>query len=125
MLAPYEAESTKAFHRIWSVVSFLYATAPYETDGRGSVDNATLFGDGVLFAGSFLLHALCQRHRFELLDFNSHVFAVHVADAAGQGETALLSFVHRVAQMKKSHDSFAAMLEARDAPTIYNVWRRM
>ena len=102
-----------------------YATTPYESGGRGTVDNATLFGDGeiqspaislislpcftlseltlpfvallgVLFAGSFLLHALGQRHRFELLDFSSHVFAVHVADAANQPEPALVAFVHRV-----------------------------
>jgi len=117
-------ETSRAFHRVWSAIAFLYATAPYETATRGTVDNSTLFGDGVLFSGSLLLHALTQRHRFELLDFSSHVFAVHVADAAGTAEPALLSFVHRVSMMKKAHDQFAAMLEARDAPTIYNVWRR-
>lgn len=116
---------SRAFHRVWSAIAFLYATAPFESTGRGIVDNSTLFGDGVLFAGSFLLHALCQRHRFELLDFSSHVFAVHVADATGPPDPSVMAFVHRVALMKKAHDRFAAMLEARDAPTVYNVWRRI
>ena len=79
----------------------------------------------MLYAGSFLLHALCQRHRFELLDFSSHVFSVHVADSGGPSEPALLAFIHRVSMMKKAHDQYAAMLEARDAPTVYNAWRRM
>ena len=118
-------DTSRAFHRVWSAVAFLFATAPFESQGRGVVDNSTLFGDGVLFAGSFLLHALGQRHRFELLDFSSHVFAVHVADAAGPPNPNMLAFVHRVTMMKKAHDRFAAMLEARDAPTIYNVWRRL
>ena len=117
-------EETRAFHRVWSCVSFLYATAPFVTP-RGTVDNSTLFGDGTLLAGSFLLHALCQRHRFELLDFSSHVFAVHVADSGSATEPSLQAFVHRVSLMKKAHDRFSAMLEASDAPTIYNVWRRM
>ena len=118
-------EETRAFHRVWSAVAFLYATAPLET-ARGSVDNATLFGDGVLLSGAFLLHALCQRHRFDLLDFNAHVFAVHVADTGGAPpDASLMAYVHRVSLMKKTHERFAAMFEARDAPTIYNVWRRM
>ena len=117
-------EETRAFHRVWSAVAFLYATNPLET-ARGTVDNATLFGDGVLLAGAFLLHALCQRHRFDLLDFNAHVFAVHVADTQGAPDAALMAYVHRVSLMKKTHERFAAMFEARDAPTIYNVWRRM
>ena len=79
---------------------------------------------GVLFAGSFLLHALKQRHRFELLDFSAHVFAVHVADSAAPSEPGLLTFVHRVSLMKKVHDQFCSVLEARDAPTVYSVqWR--
>ena len=118
-------EASKSFHRVWSSIAFLYATAPYDSHGRGTLDNSTLFGDGVLYAGSFLLHALCQRHRFELLDFSSHVFSVHVADSGGPSEPALLAFVHRVSMMKKAHDQYAAMLEARDAPTVYNAWRRM
>ena len=118
-------EASKSFHRVWSSIAFLYATAPYDSHGRGTLDNSTLFGDGVLYAGSFLLHALCQRHRFELLDFSSHVFSVHVADSGGPSEPALLAFIHRVSMMKKAHDQYAAMLEARDAPTVYNAWRRM
>lgn len=117
-------EESRAFHRVWSAVAFLYATAPFET-ARGTVDNATLFGDGVLLAGSFLLHTLCQRHRFELLDFNAHVLAVHEADTASPPDASLLAYVHHVSLMKKAQERFAAMLEACDAPTVYNVWRRM
>ena len=117
-------DTSHAFHRVWSAIVFLFATAPFESSGRGTVNNSTLFGDGVLFAGSFVLHALVQRHRFELLDFSAHVFAVHVADTSAPAEAALHAFVRRVGVMKKAHDQFAAMLEARDAPTIYNVWRR-
>ena len=40
-------------------------------------------------------------------------------------DAALMAYVHRVSLMKKTHERFAAMFEARDAPTIYNVWRRM
>jgi cytoplasmic FMR1 interacting protein len=118
-------EETKAFHRVWSAVSFLYATAPYEMDGRGTFDNAMLFGDGVVLAGSFLLHALCQRHRFDLLGYNPYVFGVYVADAGSVADPVMDQFIHRVSLMKKGHDHFSAMLDARDAPTIYNVWRRV
>ena len=122
------ADATRAFHRVWSVLGFLFATRPYEAEGRGAGDNATLFGDGVLFAGSFLLHALNQRHRHELLDFGAHVEAVHLADGAPgappqSSDPALLAFLQRVALMRRAHERFTAMLEARDAPTVYNVWR--
>ena len=30
-------ESTLAFHRVWSATAYLFATAPYETGGRGTV----------------------------------------------------------------------------------------
>ena len=41
------------------------------------------------------------------------------------GEPALAQFLHRVNLMKKAHDRFSSMFDARDAPTIFNVWRRM
>lgn len=119
-------DETRAFHRVWSAVKFLYATTPYDTESTGLVDNTTLFGDGVLFAGSFLLHVLCQRHRFELLDFASHVHAVHEADPppASAGVDVLKTFVHQAGLMRAAHEQFAALLDACDAPTVYNVWRR-
>ena len=119
------SETSRAFHRVWSVLTYLYATAPYQVDGRGTVENTTLFGDGLLFAGSLLLHVLCQRHRFDLLDFSSHVLAVHLADSPQSHDPALLAFIARVEAMKRCRDRFTAMLEARDAPTVYNVWMRV
>ena len=40
-------------------------------------------------------------------------------------EPALARFTHRVGLMRKAHERFFAMLEARDAPDVYNVWRRI
>lgn len=40
-----------------------------------------LFGEGVPIAGCLILHMLGQRHRFELFDFCSHVFSVHISGA--------------------------------------------
>ena len=77
-----------------------------------------LFGEGVPIAGCLILHMLGQRHRFELFDFCSHVFSVHVADSGGPSEPALLAFIHRVSMMKKAHDQYAAMLEARDLEDV-------
>ena len=110
---------------MWAVVAFLYATAPFETAGRGTVDNSTLFGDGVLYAGSILLHALDQRHRYELLDFGMHVTDVHQADSQQSTDPSLLAFMQRAALMRRTQERFTAMLEARDAPTVNNVWRRL
>ena len=45
------ADTTKAFHRVWSAVQFLFCTVPLESD-RGQVDNSLLFGDGVPMAGA-------------------------------------------------------------------------
>jgi len=113
-------DTTRAFHRVWSVLSFLYATKPF-----GAVDNATLFGDGMLFAGSLLLHILSQRHRFELLDFSSHCLSVFNADGVQTDDPSLHFFVQRATGMRRAHERFIAMLEARDAPTVYNCWHRL
>ena len=37
----------------------------------------------------------------------------------------VLAFIARVEAMKRCRDRFTAMLEARDAPTVYNVWMRV
>ena len=47
-----------------------------------------------------------------------------LADDVGQADPVLLNFIQRVSLTKKALGQFAAMLEARDAPTIYNVWLR-
>ena len=47
------------------------------------------------------------------------------ASEYSQPDASLLAYVHHVSLMKKAQERFAAMLEACDAPTVYNVWRRM
>ena len=117
------ADTTKAFYRVWSAVLFLFCTAPFDSDG-GSMENASLFGDGVSIAGCLVLHALGQRHRFELFDFNAHVLAVRVAETSvGELEPAQERYIKRAVAIKRSNDRFFALLESEDAPTIYNVWR--
>jgi len=121
-------EASRSFHRIWASLSFLFATSPYEAegqpDGHPPLDNATLFGDGVTFAGALLLHILSQRHRYELLDFSRHVLAVHAADATPSTDPTLTAFIESVGRNRRAHERFTSMLEARHAPTVYNVWRR-
>ena len=117
------ADTSKAFYRVWSAVLFLFCTAPFDSDG-GSMENASLFGDGVSIAGCLVLHALGQRHRFELFDFNAHVLAVRVAETSvGELEPAQERYIKRAVAIKRSNDRFFALLESEDAPTIYNVWR--
>ena len=72
-----------------------------------------------------LVRALCRRPQLVFPSVVQLIFAVHVADTAGPPDASLAAYVHRVSLMKKTHERYAAMLEARDAPTVYNVWRRM
>ena len=117
------AETTKAFHRIWSAVLFLFCTAPFDGDG-GRLDNQTLFGEGVAIAGCLALHVLGQRHRFQLFDFNEQVISVHVADTtAPRLDPNLEQYLKRAFMLKRANERVFAMLESSEAPTIYNVWR--
>ena len=83
-----------------------------------------LFGEGVPIAGCLILHMLGQRHRFELFDFCSHVFAVHISDVSGQQpDQTLAIFLQRVALMKRANERMFILLGALDVPTVYNAWR--
>jgi len=118
------ADTTKAFHRVWSSVQFLCCTVPFESD-RGQIDNTMLFGDGVPMAGALFLHFLGQRHRFELFDFSQHVFSVFSASGAETqlGDPTLKEFVNRYMHFKAITERSFAMLDASDMPTAFNVWR--
>mmetsp|Transcript_37008 Transcript_37008/g.102129 ORF Transcript_37008/g.102129 Transcript_37008/m.102129 type:complete len:610 (+) Transcript_37008:98-1927(+) len=118
------ADTTKAFHRVWSAVQFLFCTVPYESD-RGPIDNTVLFGDGVPMAGALCLHFLGQRHRFELFDFAQHVFAVFSASGAEAQhvENSVREFVNRYMTLKAVTERSHAMLDASAMPTCFNVWR--
>jgi len=116
-------ETTKCFHRVWAAVQFLFCTANFDTQ-MGSMDNITLFGEGVPMAGCLILHMLGQRHRFELFDFCSHIFAVHMSDISGQRPDDMLAmFLQRVSMMKRSNERMFLLLHALDVPTVYNAWR--
>lgn len=116
-------ETTKAFHRVWSSVQFLFCSTNFDTL-MGNMDNVTLFGEGVPMAGCLILHMLGQRHRFELFDFCSHVFAVHISDVSGQQpDQTLAIFLQRVALMKRANERMFILLGALDVPTVYNAWR--
>ena len=117
-------ETTNAFHRVWSAVQFLFCTANFETQ-MGNLDNITLFGEGVPMAGTLILHMLGLRHRFELFDFCSHIFAVHMSDVSGAPpDDHLAIFLQRVSLLKRSNERMFTLLHALDVPTVYNVWRR-
>jgi len=118
------ADTTKAFHRVWSSVQFLFCTVPFESE-RGQIDNSMLFGDGVPMAGALFLHFLGQRHRFELFDFSQHVFSVFSASGVEtqQVDQTLRGFVNRYMLLKAITERSFAMLDASDMPTAFNVWR--
>ena len=118
-------ETTKAFHRVWSSVQFLFCSANFDTQ-MGNMDNVTLFGEGVPIAGCLILHMLGQRHRFELFDFCSHTFAVHMSDTSGQQPDAVVQlFLQQASAVERSNKRMFTLLQALDAPTVYTAWRRM
>ena len=93
------------------------ATAPYDSHGRGTLDNSTLFGDGVLYAGSFL-HTPSASAIDSSSSTSRRTSSRCTLPIRAAVQPALLAFIHRVSMMKKAHDQYAAMLEARDAPTV-------
>ena len=117
------ADGTRAFHRVWSAVQFLFCTAPYETEA-GTLDNFSLFGEGVPLAGCFLLHVLGQRHRFELFDFSSHVHSVYMGDNTdAEPSPRLVQFMNRVSLLKRSNERNFTMLDALHCPTVATAYR--
>ena len=119
-------ETTKAFHRVWSSVQFLFCTANFDTQ-MGHMDNITLFGEGVPTAGCLILHMLGQRRRFELFDFSLHTFAVHMSDTSSfqHPDATVQLFLQHFALLTRSNERMFILLQALDAPTVYNAWRRM
>ena len=84
-----------------------------------------LFGEGVPIAGCLILHMLGQRHRYELFDFCSHTFAVHMSDmSSAQPEPQFAAFLQKVSEMKRSNERMFTLLTALDVPNVYNAWRR-
>jgi len=60
--------------RLWSVLLFLFCRAPDKpAPGTAAVDDQAAFGEGVLWAGSLLIHLMGYRARFEFMDFSYHV----------------------------------------------------
>jgi len=115
--------TTKAFHRVWSSVQFLFCTVPFATDDGQVISNEALFGDAIPIAGALCLHFLGQRHRFELFDFAAHVFAVHTAAEAEKEDPVLDGFIGRYRVIKAISERTGAMLDASNMPTCFNVWR--
>ncbi|CAM9167660.1 unnamed protein product, partial [Phaeothamnion confervicola] len=73
-----ETEDSLEFHRLFSVLNFLFcmSEASY-TEAGGQVVDYEQFGDGFALAGVTLMHLLGQRHAFEMLDFSYHVLNVY------------------------------------------------
>jgi len=99
-----DIETTKAFHRIYSAMSFMFCepseALPLEEEGKGEeeqpplpppIDDHREFGDGMAWCGIALIHLLRQRPRYELLDFASHVLSV--SEWEGMHDTSMVGSV--------------------------------
>ncbi len=75
----------RQFHRIWSMLSFIYCMQPPEGMGMRSFNEK--FGDGFLWGGLTLLHLLGQRQRFDILNLSRFLLELKVLEDEWQDPT--------------------------------------
>lgn len=128
---PLNVEQTKAFHKVWSALSFLYClhdpvdkSNPVPEEDAGTITDEEEFGHGFTAAGCLFIHLLGQRDTHEALDFSIHVlkvfeFEFHVKARASiiLDDPSLMkdteSFIAEAITHRKIHDYMFALFEAQ------------
>jgi hypothetical protein len=123
-------DTTKAFHKLWSALSFLFCLPAKlddvnltEEESHSIVTDEDEFGHGFTIGGCLFIHLLGQRATFELLDFSNHVLRVYdfclnslvppltSVDKKLWDET--YSFIESAITQKKLQEEIFAFLEAQ------------
>jgi cytoplasmic FMR1 interacting protein len=93
-----DCETTKAFHRIYSAMLFMFCEPEPGFDVETNqpslpkpLSDHQEFGDGMAWCGIALIHLLQQKECFNLLDFSSHLLSV--SEWEGMHETDMVGNV--------------------------------
>lgn len=114
------SHTSRSFYRVWSALEFLLCTSHW---ADGGLDNARLYGEGIVLGATALLRLLGQEDAARLSSFNGRVLAIHAADAARDvpstdgnaveaANTPLARYVRRAEALTTSGEKARAMIEA-------------
>eukprot|EP01113_Clastostelium_recurvatum_P001498 TRINITY_DN1060_c0_g1_i3.p1 TRINITY_DN1060_c0_g1~~TRINITY_DN1060_c0_g1_i3.p1 ORF type:complete len:1328 (-),score=521.15 TRINITY_DN1060_c0_g1_i3:101-4084(-) len=114
-------DSTTEFYRLWSALQFVVCTPPDEVapPAPGAPPVAPvpaepsvheLFGDGLFWAGSTIIHFLGQQQRFETFDFCYYILNVDEAAAAPSAKPQMREFFKMVTLVRDTNQTIFAML---------------
>eukprot|EP00898_Chlorokybus_atmophyticus_P004105 jgi/Chlat1/4696/Chrsp3S05625 len=100
---------SRAFHRLWSALQFVYCSGP----AAGSPTNQDWFGDGFQWFGCVAMHLLDQQGMFELFDFSYHVLRVEEATRNTVPlDEATQAFLQTARQVQRQNTQVFGMLRA-------------
>jgi len=101
-------EECKEFHRLWSAIQFIYC----KPLGTNEITVEETFGESLNWAGCTLIVLLNQTHRFDALDFCSHILRVQEVDSRQDivAGVDLKRLIHRIKEYKTINKEIMAIL---------------
>lgn len=112
----------RQFHRIWSMLSFIFCMQPLEAMEMRSFN--AKFGDGFLWGGLTLLHLLGQRQRFMIQNLSKFLLELKVLENEWQDATKVRKDGSQIYQTVGGIEAAALQMGEEDTRNIRNFFGR-